>query len=155
MSARRLLCLPLIGLASVVVLAGCGSDSGGSEDLASALSAGLSHGARNNEHVALDEITSFDWERVVFVCPYADQDAIDRQLGFPWSDPPPMLHSEGQSLFVFAEDDEVVAWAPVDRSVADPCSAGAPAPVEREAATFVVGDRSSPEHPALRVAEVR
>lgn len=129
---------------------GCGTD-GSTDDLGTNLSDALSDSARRNDPLSLDEVTDFDWDRIVFVCPYEGSADAERMLGFSWEGFPGQLDDEGRSIFVFAADDQVREWAYVSRAVADPCGdETTPRVVERGAARFVVEVPASDGSPLLR-----
>lgn len=129
---------------------GCGPDRS-ADDLGTELSEALADPTRRTDPLSLDEVADFDWERVVFVCPYESKADAERVLGFSWEDFPGQLDDEGRSMFVFAAGAQVAEWAYVSRAVADPCAdETTPKVVQRAAASFTVEEPAPDGSPLLR-----
>lgn len=129
--------------------AGCGPE-GSPGDLERELSEALSSPARRTEPVAITEVADFEWDRLVFLCPYDSESEADKRLGFSWDAFPGQLDDEGRSMFVFVGGDAVAQWAYVSRAVADPCGEETARVVERDAASFVVEEPATDGSPVLR-----
>lgn len=99
--------------AAVILLTGCDAlvvgDAAG-EDVGIEVRHAVSANATS---VDLSDIAPFAWDRVYVFGAYVDQDEVERQLGFHWSDfgrrgtgP----DSEGEFLIVFVEGATVAHW---------------------------------------------
>lgn len=112
--------VPMLTFALALSATACGG--GSDDDTRAALVAGLATAAEMRTTLNLAEVVDGNWDRVLFVCPYEDKQAVNHRLGFSWRDFPGREDSEGRATFVFASSDRVTTWATVARNVGDPCS---------------------------------
>jgi len=90
----------------------------------------------------LTEIAAFPWDRVVFLGPYDNQALTDRALGFHWADFQSfgLENSDGFSLLVFANSENVVRAEKIRRCRPDFAKELVGKVVLRANAIFVIED---------------
>jgi hypothetical protein len=69
----------------------------------------------------LASLTPLSWSRVYFFEPYSSHEHIQERLGFAWDGVifTTVGWSEGDTLVVFAEDEQVVEWFEYSRGKCD------------------------------------
>lgn len=114
-------------LAVVVLLAGCSAERSGDaapaaadEALADELASLFTAAADEGAPLDLDNLGDFEWDRLVFQCPYAERQPLEETLGFEWSDYR-YIEEEGHNGFIFVRDRTVVASTILRRKSGDAC----------------------------------
>lgn len=120
----------------LVLLTACVA-SEGDEDTQDALTTALRSAADTDRQVNLADVVEGDWGRLVFVCPYEDEQEVEERLGFAWEEFPGADDAGDAVTYVFASEDGVTTWATVRRDLGDPCGGSkAPRTVPRSSAVF-------------------
>lgn len=124
MRRRRQLVKPTIALAwaAPALLLGC---IDGKSELQQRLESSFRAAAADSQPVDLGAVADFEWDRVVFVCPYERQQEVDERLGFRWRGFPAEYADhgrEGVALLVFVSNDHVEDWTEIGRNLGDPCA---------------------------------
>ncbi len=82
------------------------------------LSKKLSTENRDTITFSIDDLVSFDWDDLFIFPPYSDDDRINKELGFNWSngkaEETAVKHSDQIVLFVFVKKNKVVKYFSVD-----------------------------------------
>jgi len=72
----------------------------------------------------LNDLTDFEWSRVVIFPSYAPNSDAEEALGFEWpAERLPTYNSDAWTTLIFATEDRVVAWCMLDTSTVDFASA--------------------------------
>ncbi|MFO1315628.1 MAG: hypothetical protein U1F58_08475 [Burkholderiales bacterium] len=98
----------------------------------------LSAASRSDHAIDLARLTSFEWDRVVFLGPYTDRESAERALGTTWSDYP-LLGLESADSFgviVFLRGSRIAQVEKIDRCHPDFAKEILARPIARAAARF-------------------
>lgn len=75
----------------------------------------------NGATIQLSSLTTFPWDKVFIFHPYITPEAIDKELGFKWSNAAKgeLEYSDAFELLVFVRDGRVVKSARIHRKIGD------------------------------------
>lgn len=125
----------LLCIIFLIILNGCSKEDLRNQELEKTIFEIVAEQSKNE--IDLLQLTEFEWDHAFLFSPYTDQEHINETLGFSFKDKSQIAIRDDIYLLVFTRENQVVAYAEVDR---------------QQANYTVPGDASlSPEHPLITI----